>query len=1079
MQSQTTLKRKLCCAVSGATLVMFAPMLQTEAFASKLLLGLPLTSVTTTPPSELASVLKPANNSSTPKIVGVVTDSNTGEPLVGATVKLVGTTDGTTTDVDGRFEIRASKGATLEVSYLGYTTKKIKVTDVKVMSITLSDHAQMLEGTVITAFGTGQKKETVTGSIQTVRPSDLKVPATSLSTAFAGRLSGVIAYQRSGEPGNNGANFFVRGVSTMSGATSPLIIMDGVEISQGDLNAIDPEIIESFSVLKDATATAMYGTRGANGVLIIKTKSGADMDHPVIGLRVESWINTPTKVPKIVDGVTFMRMYNEAVTSQNLADPLYSDDKIQGTIEGRNPYVYPNVDWYHELFKSATWNQRANFNVRGGTSKITYFMNINASHETSMLRDVSSRYFSYDNGTSYMKYAFQNNVDFNISKASKLSLHLNVQLTNMHGMLTNKDGGGTKNVFDAIMGANPVDFPIMYPSAGDDWYRWGGLLAGSSNPSNPMADATTGYRDDFSSTVVANLNYDQKLDFITKGLSFKALFSFKNWTSNNKFRVQNYNRYQLTDYAANPTAEGGYDMTVEPIGGTPEKYLLNNYFHTSGDRRYYFQAYVDYNRTFGDHTLSGMALFNIDEYNSNVNSSDNFLASLPKRRMGLAARLSYDYKYRYMIEVNAGYNGSESFAKGHRWGFFPSVSLGWNVSEEPFFASLKNTIQQLKLRASYGLVGNDQVGAERFAYQAIVELNKSPEFTTGYGSQSRRLSGPIFKRFENTNLTWEVGHKLNVGFDINVMDIKLTVDAFREIRDHIFQKKGSIPNYFGTAKSEIYGNLAKVKNWGVDLAVDYGKNITKDLSVEFRGTFTFARNKVLEYDEAADTRPALRTVGKHLNGLWGYVADGLYIDEADIANSPKSTLGNIAIAPGDVKYVDQPDQNGEYDGKIDGNDRVQLGYPSVPEIVYGFGPSIAYKKWDLSFFFQGQANVSLMMSGFEPFGTQTKRNVLQWIADDYWGKDNQNPNARFPRLTKYNNNNNMQASTHWLRNAAFLRLKTIEVGYKFKFGRVYATASNLVNFSAFKLWDPEMGGGAGMSYPLQRTFNIGLQLTFK
>ena len=1018
MQSQTTLTKKLCCTVSGAALLMLAPSLQAKAYASAWPLGMPLASVAAAPNGLTASVL-PAQNSSSPKIVGVVTDSNTGEPLVGATIKVAGTNDGTTTDVDGRFEIRASKGATLEVSYLGYTSKKIKVTDVKVLTITLSDQAQMLEGAVITAFGTAQKKETVTGSIQTVRPTDL--------------------------------------------------------------NAIDPEIIESFSVLKDATATAMYGTRGANGVLIIKTKSGADLDRPVIGVRVESWVNTPTKVPKTVDGVTFMRMYNEAVRNQMSGDLLYSDDKINGTMQGLNPYVYPNVDWYKELFKSATWNQRANFNVRGGTSKITYFMNINASHETSMLKDVSSKYFSYDNATSYMKYAFQNNVDFNISKNSKLSLHLNVQLTNMHGMLTNKNGGGVEDVFKAIMGTNPVDFPITYPKQDVKWYRWGGLLAGNYNPVNPVAEASAGYRDDFSSTVVANINYDQKLDFITKGLSFKTLFSFKNWTLNNKYRVQNYNRYQLTDYAANPSVEGGYDFTTKPIAN-PEKYILENHFYTKGDRRYYFQTYLDYNRAFGDHTLSGMLLFNIDEYNSNVNS--DLLSSLPKRRMGLAARLSYDYKYRYMVEVNAGYNGSESFAKGHRWGFFPSISLGWNVSEEPFFEPLKNTVKQLKLRASYGLVGNDQVGAQgeelqRFAYQTIIELNNSPGFTSGYGGQSRERKGFVYKRFENNKLTWEVGRKLNVGFDLNVMDIKLTVDAFREIRSNIFQKRAAIPSYYGTAATAVYGNLAKVKNWGFDLAADYGKNITKDLSVEFRGTFTFARNKVLEYDDPVATRPALRQVGRSLNTYFGYVADGLYIDDADIANSAKSTLGNIAIAPGDVKYVDQPDQNGEYDNKIDANDRVQLGYPHVPEIIYGFGPSISYKKWDLSFFFQGQANVSLMMKDFEPFGTQSKNNVLQWIADDYWGKDNQNPNARYPRLTKYNNRNNMQESTYWLRNAAFLRLKSLEVGYKFKFGRVYASATNLANFSAFKLWDPEMGGGAGMSYPLQRTFNIGLQLTFK
>ena len=1076
MQLSKALATSLHCAVYGAVLSLFAPTLQQTATAG----GIPTS-------ANVNRIASGSNASKTPgspapvqktfKIVGVVTDSKTGDPLVGATIKLLGTSVGAVTDVDGRFEIQAAKRSTLEVSYLGYTTKKIKLSDVKVLSITLSDDVQTLEGAVITAFGTTQKKETVTGSIQTVRPADLKVPATNLSTAFAGRLSGVIAYQRSGEPGNNGANFFVRGISTMSGATSPLIVMDGVEISHADLNAIDPEIIESFSVLKDATATAMYGTRGANGVLIIKTKSGADLDHPIIGLRVENWINTPTKRPRTVDGVTFMRMYNEAVTNQQSGDVLYSEDKINGTIKKLNPYVYPNVDWYKEIFKEVTWNQRANFNVRGGTAKITYFMNINASHETSMLRDVSGKYFSYHNGTSYMKYAFQNNVDFHLSKTATLALHLNVQMNNMHGMLVNDKGDGLKKVFDGIMGANPVDFPIMYPKGNDEWYHWGSLQAGNYNPDNPMALATTGYRDVFESTVVANLNYDQKLDFITKGLSFKALFSFKNWTKNHKYRVQNYNRYQLTDYAANGAAEGGYDMTIKPIG-VPQKYLLNNYFGTSGDRRYYFQAFLDYNRRFGDHNVGGMILFNIDEYNSNVNF--DFLSSLPKRRMGFAARASYDYKSRYLLELNAGYNGSESFAKGHRWGFFPSVSLGWNVGEEAFFEPIKKFVQQLKLRGSYGLVGNDQVEKARFAYQAIVNLTGSPSYTTGYGGQGRTLSGPAFNRFENPNLTWEVGHKLNVGIDLRLFDaLNITVDAFQEIRDHIFQAKGSIPNYFGTAATTIYGNLAKVKNWGIDLATNYGKKINDNWSVEFRGTFTFARNKVLEYDEAADTRPALRQVGRSLNTYLGYVADGLYIDEADIAHSPKSTLGNIAIAPGDVKYKDQPDQNGEYDGKIDANDRVPIGRPYIPEIVYGFGPSISYKKWDLSFFFQGQANVSLMMSDFEPFGTQSKRNVLQWIADDYWSKDNQNPNARYPRLTKYNNHNNMQASTYWLRNAAFLRLKNLEVGYKFKFGRIYASATNIVTFSGFKLWDPEMGGGAGMSYPLQRTFNIGLQLTFK
>ena len=371
----------------------------------------------------------------------------------------------------------------------------------------------------------------------------------------------------------------------MNSAT-PLIVLDGVENSKADLNALDPEVIESFSVLKDATASAMYGTRGANGVLIIKTKSGSDLEKPIIGVRVEAYVNTPIKRPKTVDGVTFMRMYNEAVTNQGTGDALYSDDKIYGTANNLNPYIYPNVDWYDEVFKNATFNQKANFNVRGGTSKITYFMNVNVNHETGMLKDRSSNFFSYKNNIDYMKYAFQNNVDFHMSKTSTLSLHLNVQLNNMHGPLTTSEGAGVDNIFGAIMGTNPVDFPVMYPQEDEKWYRWGSIVAGNYNPVNPVAVSSMGYKDTFESTVVANLDFDQKLDFITKGLSFKALISFKNWSYNSKYRLQGYNTYQLTDYTKNE--DGTYNYTVNSIGDATN-HTLDSFFGTDGDRRFYIQ----------------------------------------------------------------------------------------------------------------------------------------------------------------------------------------------------------------------------------------------------------------------------------------------------------------------------------------------------------------------------------------------------------------------------------------------------------------------------------------------------------
>ena len=1019
-----------------------------------------------------------AQNANKTKIVGVVTDSKTGEPIVGAAVRLKGASAGALTDIEGNFELKASAGDVLIISSVGYSAKEVRVGKTTILSITLSEDTKTLGQVVVTAFGTGQKKETVTGSIQTVRPMELKVPAANLSTAFAGRLAGVISYQRSGEPGSNGADFFIRGISTMNGS-EPLIILDGVQISKADLNAIDPEIIDSFSILKDATASAMYGTRGANGVLIIKTKSGADLERPIIGVRIENYINTPINVPKAAGAETYMRMYNEAVRNQGTGDALYSEEYIRNTLAGTDPYQYPNVDWYKEVFKNMTYNQRANMNVRGGTAKVTYFMNFNVSHETGMLRGRSKDFFSFSNSIDYIKYAFQNNVDFHLSPSASIALHLNTQINDYHGPITANNGsGGVNEVFKSIMETNSVANPIMFPQGDLSWYRWGGTKIGSFTPGNPVAMAASGYKDTFESTVIANIDYTQKLDFITKGLSFKGLVSFKNWSFSNAYRFQTYNSYMLASPAKD--ANGNYNLTS--LGGDPSKPILNSGGSSMGDRRFYIQAYINYDRSFGDHSVSAMALYNQDEATINNPGSD-LIATLPRRRQGYAFRASYDYAQRYLLEVNAGYNGSENFARGHRWGFFPSIAVGWNVSKEAFWKPLQNTVSNLKLRASYGLVGNDKTVDQRFIYLEEVVLSGDkhrPNFSTGFDGSYESRRGPGFTRYANPQITWEIGKKLNVGLDLQLFkSLNLTVDVFQEIRSNIFQKKETIPNYFGTEDAKIYGNLAKVKNWGVDVAMEYNKQFNKDWTIQARGTFTFARNRVLEYDEAANLRPALRKVGSRLNGLLGYAADGYYIDQADIDHNPKSTLGNIAIAPGDLKYEDQPDKDGNYDGKIDADDRIPMGFPTVPEINYGFGATVQYKQFDFNFTLQGQANVSLMMKDFHPFGTQSRRNVLQWVADDYWSRDNQNPNARYPRLTLHDNRHNQQESSHWLRDASFLKLRNLEVGYRFKFARVYANATNLLTFAPFKLWDPEMGGGRGMSYPLQRTFNLGVQLTFK
>lgn len=1011
-------------------------------------------------------------------VTGVVLDES-GQPVIGATI--VSKTNPkimSTTDVNGQFSINVKNSDDVLVfTYIGCQKKEVPLKGKRVLSVEMKEDAKTLSDVVVTAFGATQKKETVVGSIQQVKPENLRVPGSNISNAFAGRLAGVIATQSSGQPGANGSNFYIRGISTISGATSPLIVMDGMEISQDDLNHLDPDVIESFSILKDASATAMYGTRGANGVLIITTKSGADLEKPKITFRVEGNITTPTSKPKFVDGADFMQLYNEAVRNEGTGSTLYTDEQIANTRDHVNKYVFPDVDWYNEIFKNASFNQKANMNIRGGTKKIVYFMNLNLSNETGMLKNRSKDFYSYNNNIDYLRLAFQNNIDFNMSKSSKISLHLYAGLDKMHGpAVGNNDISTTlNNIYSQVVNANPVLFPIMYEDQSNDgWTHWGYKQLANGGNTNPLAQLVNGYQDSFASTITANLNFDQKLDFITQGLAFHAMISFKNWSKSVNNRYMNFNRYTMQSYTKGE--DGSYSYTAVPVGD-PTQPVLSNNGSNAGDRRYYGQAYFDYNHTFGAHTVSGMLLWNINQYDNNMFQT-SVLASLPSRKMGFAARATYDYLHRYLIEFNAGYNGSEQFAKGHRWGFFPSVGLGYVLSEENFWKPLRNVVSNFKLRGTYGLVGNDQYGYERFIYQEVVSLTGNGYYTTGIPGNQQSYTGPGWTRLGNDNVSWEVGHKLDLGFDLQLFnDLNVTFDWFRERRSNIFQQKLSIPNYLGTANTKIYGNLAEVVNHGVDLAVSYNKVINKDFAIQFQGTFTYNDNKVTVYDEAPGKREAMMTKGKNVSTVWGYVDDGLFIDYADIANSPKSTLGNIAIAPGDVKYVDQPDADGNYDGKITSDDRVPLGV-TTPKIIYGFGPSITFKKWDFSFFFQGRGNVALILSDIQPFGTNTRRGVLDFVAQDRWNPDNQDPRAKYPRLTETFNNNNTATSTYWLRNGRFLKLRNAEIGYSFKHCRVYCNGTNLLTFSPFKLWDPEMGGGNFTSkYPTQITVNVGCQIT--
>lgn len=1010
-------------------------------------------------------------------VKGTVVDES-GEPVIGASVAIKGDSgNGVITDIDGKFTLSAiANKITLEISYIGYKSVVVEAVSGKPLRVKLQEDNQVLSEVVVVGYGT-QKKESVVGSVQMVKPAELNVPSSNLSTGFAGRLAGVVAVQRSGEPGADGADFWIRGISTFNGSKNPLIIIDGVQASSSDLNALDPEVIESFSVLKDATATALYGSRGANGVMIVNTKSGRESEKAIVNVRIENSYSSHIKTPEFVNGVRYMEMYNEAVLSRKTGEVLYPQSKIDGTRAGLNPLIFPNVDWYDELFRKGAMNQNVNVNVRGGFKKLDYFSSVSVNHDSGVMKNTKD--FSYNNNLNIMRYVFQNNINLALSNTSKLSLHLNVQLRDYSG-----PSSSTKDVFGMVMEANPVDFPVRYPADPEsDYIRWGGKAGGKYNNGyrNPYAEMARGYKSDFESTVMSNLKFEQKLDFITEGLSAEALFSFKNWTQSSTNRSAGYNQFQLATYDPNDLS----DYTLSRVGEEVST-VLGTENKSAGDRRIYLQAMLNYNRTFGGvHNVSGMFLYNQDQYNTN--NPDDLISSLPQRKQGIAGRMTYSYDYKYLAEVNFGYNGSENFAKGKRFGFFPSFALGYTISREKFFEKFSKTITNLKIRASWGLVGNDQIGDERYLYLSDIDLqNDDMIYTTGR-DQNVDKKGPRYKRYSNPTITWEVGNKWNIGIDLGLWnDLNIAMDVFREVRNDIFMERQRVPDFLGTSandkwinlKTKMYGNLGKVENKGLDFSIDYAKNFNKDFSMSFKGTFTFAQNKVLAYDEPDFQKyPNLSRVGHSVDQPLLYIAERLFVDDAEVKRNPTQNLGGWVMA-GDIKYKNLPDVYGNYDNVIDANDKQYTGMPTTPEIVYGFGPSFRYKNFDFSLFFQGAARVSIMMNGIHPFGAEGTRNVLKFIADDYWSENNQNIHAQYPRLSKADNLNNTQNSTFWQRDGSFLKLKNAEIGYNHKFLRVYLRGSNLLTFSKFKFWDPEQGSGNGLFYPTQRVINLGVQFSF-
>ena len=1000
---------------------------------------------------------------------GTVISSADNQPIVGANIFVEGTTIGTTSDIHGNYTLSVPPATkTVTVSFLGYDTKKIAVKDIHLFKlVTLADASNKLEDVVVVGFGV-QKKESLVGAVQSVKPSDLQTSSSNLSTSFSGKIAGVIAVQKSGEPGADGASFWIRGISTFGSGQSPLLILDGVEITNQMLNNIPPETIESFSVLKDATATALYGSRGANGVMIITTKSGRDSEKMAINLRAEFGASAPTRVPEVADGITYMETFNKARTTRG-EQPYYSKEKIMGTKLGLDPYVYPNVDWYDMLFKDCTFNQNFNFNMTGGAKKIDYFLNASVYNENGIMRKPEASKF--DTNINAQKYLFQANVSADATKTTRVSLKMNTQLHYRHAPIQS-----VSDLFAYAMTGMPCEFPATLPGESSDTFvRFGTNNAWNSGFfTNPYAQLCRGYGDQFRGHFTSALTVNQNLDFITKGLSATGMATFYNRVYSAVYRSFTPFMYQLTDYNIDEAGNYSYTSNSTNTGTT----YLGTTRGKDGYRELAFQAKIDYSRTFGKHDVGATIVYLQKERNMNISDEQEY-AVLPYRQQGLAGRVTYGFDKRYLFEANFGYNGSENFAAGKRFGFFPSVALGWVISNEPFWKGIKEKVNLFKIRASYGLVGNDVISkeyADRFPYLTTVDMGQG--YDVYIGNNFERKYGPILSVYGNPNATWEESRKLDIGVEIGLFDsLNIIFDWFKEKRSGIFMQRTSLPSSFGMSGITPWANIGKVDNSGVDISVDYNKAFSKDLILSLRGTFTYAHNEIVEMDEPKYKWAYQYKAGHPINSIQCLIADGLFRDEEDIANSPSQDIyaTTYPIRPGDVKYRDL---NG--DKIIDDNDMCWTGNPTVPEIIYGFGFSLKYKGFDCSAFFQGQGKVSIIMYNYHPFATAATpgSGLMQWIADEHWSEDDPNPKALYPRLSPLWNNNNTKSSTLYVRNGKMLRLKTAEIGYTYKKMRVYVSGTNLLTFAPFKYWDPEKGSGNGLGYPLQRTYNLGFQFNF-
>lgn len=996
------------------------------------------------------------------KVRGQVIDNNK-EPLIGV---VVSTEDGKSpvrviTDIDGMFTIDVPQGThSLTFSYIGFKKHTERVSGSKVINVMMEEETNSFDEVVVTGFSS-QKKASIVGAIETIKPSELQFGSTrTLSNNLAGKLSGVIGIQRSGEPGYDDSNFWIRGISTFSGNSSPLILIDGVE---RDLNNVDVAEIESFSILKDASASAMYGVRGANGVIVITTKHGK-VGPPSIKLHMEHSITQPTQFPDFLNAPDYMTLLNK-LADQGGAPLPFTQQTIDRTRSGYDPDLYPDVNWIDAITKDYAYNTRVNLDVSGGSDYLRYSVVASYFKETGILEQDKS--LDVNNATNNQQFNLRTNIDMDLTKTTLLRVNIGGFLNRFKKQRCNTD-----EAFNEAFITLPFVHPIRYSD---------GAIPVVSNGHNPWATVTQqGYDFMTSSKIQTLFSLEQDLKMILPGLKIKGLFSFDRWNRSTRGRVSK----RATVYPATGRDEHGNLIYTQGTVGDESMTAYNNGEY--GNTRVYFEGDLMYKQRFGKHDIDAMLLYNQQAYDNG--SYQDY------RKQGIAGRLSYTFDNRYVGEFNFGYNGSENFAKGKRFGFFPSFALGWLMSEEPWMEKAKKVFSKIKFRGSIGQAGDDNIGGRRFAYLTTVNAN-AEGYIWGTTGQMNFSQGITEGEIGVSNLTWETVTKANLGVELGLWNmLDLNFDIFREKRKDIFMKRKIIPTQTGFINSP-WANYGKVTNHGLEMSLNFHKQWNKDWFTSAYANFTYAKNRVDEFDEPAVRKGTYRSqTGRSLNELIGLVAERLFTPENFDENGhllpgipSQDGVGGVNLKPGDIKYKDM-----DGDGAITAEDEGFIGGTNDPRKVYGFGGVIAYKNIDFNFFFQGVADTYRMVGGTASFipgsGTTVQGNAYAKNIGDTYSDENPDPYAFWPRFTYGPNLNNYRASTWWKKDMSFLRCKTLELGYTFdnswlksiyvKNLRVYVSANNLFCISGWKLWDPELGTNDGLKYPMNRSFQFGLDINF-